>query len=77
MYCSLRNVLNNSHDPLAVNTLIAIIHYENALFQSNCNTFLKMSGQFSNAVASTGKMASFEVDILQLIKKKFLAQNLR
>ena len=33
MHCSLRNVvLNNAHDPLAVNTLITIICYENALF---------------------------------------------
>ena len=33
MHCSLRNVfLNNAHDPLAVNTLITIIRYENALF---------------------------------------------
>ena len=32
MHCSLHNVLNNAHDPLAINTLITIICYENALF---------------------------------------------
>ena len=39
MHCSLRNVvLNNVHDPLAVNTLITTICYENALL---CNESTK------------------------------------